>query len=178
VLARSPNTLRFELARSLELATPEHVLVGSLSPAEGKNLFAAIRAAFGPAEPSTADGRSAPRNRDTAMLAADLWSTLPPLAQKAVRELLATAGDRFDYEEVSTAVQSGAARLGLVACADPRTAVLRVVAHDPQLAGLELRGRGSLPDAPDRSALLPDPEGDGNERGRRGFPPASRLAAA
>jgi hypothetical protein len=156
VLAKSPTTLRFELARALELATPEHVLVASLSVPEGRNLFGAITAAFGPAEQPTADGRSAARNRDIAMLAADLWSTLPPLAQKSVRELLGTAGSSFDYDAVSVAVFAGAARLGLVACADPRCAVQRVVASDPLLAGLELRGRDALADALERSALLRD----------------------
>ncbi|MBX7195292.1 MAG: hypothetical protein K1X94_24770, partial [Sandaracinaceae bacterium] len=156
VLGRTPGVLRYELARALELATPEHVLVASLSVPEGRNLFGAIKAAFGPAEQPTADGRSAARNRDIAMLAADLWSTLPPLAQKSVRELLHTAGESFDYDTVSLAVSAGATRLGLVACADPRCAVLRVVAHDPLLAGLELRHRDTLADALERSALLRD----------------------
>ncbi|MBN8616717.1 MAG: hypothetical protein J0L92_39405, partial [Deltaproteobacteria bacterium] len=156
VLARSATTLHFELARALELATPEHVLVASLTPAEGRNLFGAVKAAFGPAETPGADGRSASRNRDIAMLAADLWSTLPPLAQKSVRDLLQNAGESFDYDHVSVAVYAGATRIGLVACADPRCAVLRVVAHDPQLAGLELRHRDQLADALERSALLRD----------------------
>ncbi|GAB4203449.1 MAG: hypothetical protein OHK0013_17550 [Sandaracinaceae bacterium] len=155
-LARSPAALRFELARALELATPERVLVASLAPAEGRNLFAAIRAAFGPAEPAIADGRSAARNRDTAVLAADLWSTLPPLAQKAVRELLVAAGDTFDHETVSAAVEAGAVRVGLVACGDPRTAVLRVFARDPALVGREPRDLEALADALERSPLLQD----------------------
>jgi hypothetical protein len=155
-LGRSPSALRFELARGLELASPERVLVASLSPSEGRNLFAAVRAAFGPAEPAIADGRSAARNRETAVLAADLWSTLPPLAQKAVREQLAAAGDSFDYDAVSHAVGAGAARLGLVACGDPRTAVLRVYALDPALAGREPESRDALSHALERSALLRD----------------------
>jgi hypothetical protein len=155
-LAKSPAALHFELGRALELATPERVLVASLSVPEGRNLFAAISAAFGPAEPPVADGRSAARNRDIATLAADLWSTLPPLAQKSVRELLGTAGPSFDYDTVALAVSSGAARLGLVACADPRCAVLRIAASDPLLAGLELRGHDALAEALERSPLLRD----------------------
>jgi hypothetical protein len=155
-LARSPAALRFELARALELATPEHVLIASLTPAEGRNLFAAVRAAFGPAEPAVADGRSAARNRDTAVLAADLWSTLPPLAQKSVRDLLASAGETFEHETVSAAVHAGAARVGLVACADPRAAVLRVFAHDHALAGMEPHDLDALAAGLDRSPQLQD----------------------
>lgn len=110
-LPKGERELRFVIGRGLVLSRPENVLVASLPPAEGENLLAAIRAAFGPA-----DGTRV--SRDAAALASELWRMLSPARQRDVRELLANAWDTLDYAAVRASIVGGAARAGLLVAGD------------------------------------------------------------
>lgn len=81
---RDSASLRFRLARAFECARPEHVLLATLGVAELEALFAALFAAFSPA-----DSARAQVSREVAGLAADLWRTMPSAAQRKLPSLLA-----------------------------------------------------------------------------------------
>ncbi len=115
-LPRDERELRFVVARGLVLARPEHILVASLPEAEGRTLFAAIRAAFGPA-----DGARAAK--EALVMASELWRLLPPGRQRDVRDLLANGWAALDYYAVRASVLGGAARAGLLAAGDVGAAV-------------------------------------------------------
>lgn len=113
---RDELELRFALGRTVELARPEHALVATLNDAEGASLFAAIRAAFAPA-----DGTRP--TREAAMLANELFQ-MPMRVQRDVRELFASAGAAFDWTMVRTGVLASAGRAGLLCAGDLRAALI------------------------------------------------------
>lgn len=133
-LARSTSSLRFELARAFALTRPELVLLGALEEDACRTLFSAIRAAFGEATP----GADSTRSRETALLASDLWSTLPPIAQREVRRELGLADATFDFESLSLRANTRALTWGIIACGDPALAIRYVLARSPQLASLDV----------------------------------------
>ncbi|MCZ7678932.1 MAG: hypothetical protein M5U28_09335 [Sandaracinaceae bacterium] len=91
------------------------------------------------------------------MLASELWRTMPPRAQASVRELLASAGARWnDYEGARFAALTAGARAGLVACGDLGAAVRELSDIDPELAGARIDGEAALEDALRRSRTLAD----------------------
>lgn len=151
-LGREGALLDYELARALELARPEHVLVATQPEPDRQILFDAIVAAFGPATAVHASSR----RREVAMLTANLWSTLPPLVQSALRDDLERAGGSFRNEGVTTAIHAGAARLGLVACGDPLRALQAEFLLDPALGDLDRLEPGALARAIERSAIVRD----------------------
>lgn len=132
-LARSTSTLRFELARAFALTRPELVLLGALDEDACRTLVSAIRAAFGEATP----GADATRSRETALLASDLWSTLPPIAQREVRRELGLAEATFDFESLSLRANTHALTWGLIASGDPALPIRHVLARSPELASLD-----------------------------------------
>ena len=75
--------LRVRLARALELAKPESLLLITRPEAEARTLIDGLWAAFGPAEAVKEVERAAAR------FAGDLWRTLPPRDQNTIRELFA-----------------------------------------------------------------------------------------
>lgn len=105
------GSLRFLLGRALELARPEHALVATFGEDEGRTFFAALRAAFGPAEGAHVE-------REAAALASELWRTIPARSQRDVRELLLESEPVFDWDQMRAAIFGGAARAGLVASGD------------------------------------------------------------
>jgi len=133
-LARSSSSLRFELARAFALTRPEFVLLGALEEDACRTLFSAICAAFGEATP----GADATRSRETALLASDLWSTLPPIAQREVRRELGLAGATFDFESLTLCSDTHALAWGLVASGDPALPIRHVLARSPHLASLDV----------------------------------------
>jgi hypothetical protein len=114
--SRSDAELRFAIARTVELARPRGALLASLSEEDAATLFAAVRAAFGPADGGRVD-------KAAAQLAAELWRSLPVRAQRDLRELVAQAGESWDAEHARAALFSVATRAGLVAAGDVRSAV-------------------------------------------------------
>nr|MDQ3037233.1 hypothetical protein [Myxococcota bacterium] len=116
------GSLRFLLGRALELARPEHVLVATLGENEGRTLFAALRAAFGPAESGQVE-------RQAAAMASELWRTIPARSQRDVRELLLACEEALDWDRMSAAIFGGAARAGLVASGDV-AASIRALLHE------------------------------------------------
>lgn len=130
--------MRFALGRALELSEPGHLLLATLPPARTHTVVAAVSAAFGPA-----DGAAVPR--EAAVLASELWRTMPARAQSAVRDLLIEAGDLWlDDDAARRSVQASGARAGLVACGDLGVAVAALCASDAELAGLDLTTEDGL----------------------------------
>ncbi len=147
--ASDEGSMRFQLGRALELAEPEHILVATLPSARARVVVAAVAAAFGPA-----DGSSVPR--EAAVLASELWRTMPPRGQAAVRELLASAGARWnDYDGARYAALTAGLRAGLLASGDLGAAVREACASDPELSGAPLDEEG-LRAALGRSPALAD----------------------
>ncbi len=120
------GALRFLLGRALELAQPAHVLVATFSEEEGRTFFAAVRAAFGPAEEAQID-------RDAAAVAAALWRTIPVRNQRDVRELLLDAEDIFDWDKMRSSAFASAARAGLVASGDLEGSIRALLSEHDQL---------------------------------------------
>jgi hypothetical protein len=133
-LLRTPAMLRFELGRAFALTRPEFVLLGALDEDACRTLIAAIRAAFG----NTSPGAEPTRSRETVLLTSDLWSTLPPIAQREVRRELALADATFVYEKLALAAHAQALTWGLLASGDPALAIRYVLAKTPSLSALDV----------------------------------------
>ncbi|AKF07629.1 hypothetical protein [Sandaracinus amylolyticus] len=141
------RSLRFLLGRAIELARPEHVLLATLSDDEGRTLYAALRAAFGPAE-------GAQVAREAAALASQLWRTIPTRNQRDVRELLLDSESTLDWDAQRASVLGGAARAGLVASGDVRASIAALRALEAQQSGT--RPPSALEDAVAESGALAD----------------------
>lgn len=124
--------LLFRFGRTLTLARPTHLLLGTLDETDGRTLTNAISAAFGPSD--TGPGM----DKNAATLAAELWRIMPPRAQREVRDLLATLSEPLSYDSARGAVFSQAARAGLLACGDSRAAALALRSSETSLASADL----------------------------------------
>jgi hypothetical protein len=134
-------SMRFALARLLELSRAESLLVATLAPERAQTVAAAVSAAFGPA-----DGASVAR--EAAALASELWRTMPARAQVGVRELLIEAGDGWlDVASARRAAEASGRRAGLIACGDLGVAVREACAADRDLASLDLTTERGLIEA-------------------------------
>ena len=140
--------LRFRLARALELARPDNVLLGGLAAPEARTVVEATVAAFGPAESS--GGVS----RDAAAFAAELWRTMPAAQQRAVRDELRALPVPLTYAAAHDGVQGAAARAGLLVAGDVRAAVYALRADDDALAALDVSTEGGFVAAVRSSASL------------------------
>jgi len=140
--------LRFRLARALELARPDNVVIGGLAAPEARTVVEATVAAFGPAESS--GGVS----RDAAAFAAELWRTMPAPQQRAVRDALRALPAPLTYAAAHDGVQGAAARAGLLVAGDVRAAVYALRADDDALAALDVSTEGGFVAAVRSSASL------------------------
>ncbi|HEY8428917.1 MAG TPA: hypothetical protein VIL20_11105, partial [Sandaracinaceae bacterium] len=146
--ASDEASMRFAIGRGLELAEPEHVLLATLPAARARVVVSAVSAAFGPA-----DGGGV--SREAAVLASELWRTMPPRAQATVRELLAGAGARWnDYDGARQAALAAGLRAGTVAAGDLGAAVRAACELEPELRGLALDREDALREALQSSFAL------------------------
>lgn len=109
--SRTPKdsaALRFRLSRAFEYARPENLLLVTLSGAQAETLFAAVRAAFAPA-----DAQREQVSREAAALAAELWRTMPSAAQRNVARLLAQLPGPLDHAMLARDAQLRGARVAL-----------------------------------------------------------------
>jgi hypothetical protein len=126
------HELRFRLARAIELARPDNVLVGGLAAPEARTVIEATVAAFGPAE------ESGKVSREAAAFAAELWRTMPAAQQRAVRDELLALPTPLTFAAAYHGVQAAAARAGLLVAGDVRTAIYALRADDDALAALDV----------------------------------------
>jgi pimeloyl-ACP methyl ester carboxylesterase len=103
--------LRHALGVALAGALPSHVLLLGLPEPQSRALWGALLAAFGP--PDEARGI----DKEASKLAEQLWTTVPPRAQRRLKELL--AGSRAsDFDLVLAAARQSARRVGLFVAGD------------------------------------------------------------
>lgn len=100
--------LRFRLSRAFEYARPENLLLVTLTSIQAETLFAAVRAAFAPA-----NAQQDKVSREAAALAAELWRTMPSPAQRTVAKLLAQLPSPLDYQALCRDTHLRAARVAL-----------------------------------------------------------------
>lgn len=139
--------LRFHLGRGLELSQPENLLLATLEPSEAHTLLAALLAAFGPPSESAV-------SVEAVSLAAELWRLISPFRQREIRDLIAANLERLERDRLRVAMESSAARAGLVQVGEPRVAILGLASTDPTLAGLSLIGADAFAQAVERSPAL------------------------
>jgi hypothetical protein len=113
--------LRFALGQAFAAALPQTALLLGVPDLEGRVLWNALLAAFGPPEFGKLGDPAATR------LVQAFWNTIPPRAQRRLQELLAKAPTDFDVA-VEHARQCGR-RLGLFLCGDVQY-VVRVTAAE------------------------------------------------
>jgi hypothetical protein len=120
--------LRYELGRGVSAALPHNILRRALPVEEGRAVFDALRAAFGPPERA---GRTVdPR---TARLAESFWQVMPPRAQRRLQELLRMS--LADYGELEEASQQSGRRVGMFLAGDFACAVRAVLAESMRVIG-------------------------------------------
>ena len=142
------HELRFRLARALELARPDNVLVGGLAAPEARTVVEATVAAFGPA-----DG-AGKVSRDAAAFAAELWRTMPGAQQRAVRDELLALPSPLTYEAAFHGAQATAACAGLLVAGDVRASIDALRADDDELAAFDVSTEGGFVSAVRRSPAL------------------------
>jgi hypothetical protein len=103
-------------------------LLASRDAGEGRVLVDAIRGAFGPPD---AHRQIDP---DAAALAADLWHTIPPREQVALRDAVVGAGRAFAFQPLRDAVLSRVSLVALRATKKWTTAIEALRQDDPTLA--------------------------------------------
>jgi hypothetical protein len=103
--------LRHALGVALAGALPSHVLLLGLPEPQSRALWGALLVAFGP--PDEARGI----DKEASKLAEQLWTTVPPRAQRRLKELL--AGSRAsDFDLALAAARQSARRVGLFVAGD------------------------------------------------------------
>jgi hypothetical protein len=103
--------LRLALGQSLTGALPSHVLLLGLPDAKARIVWQALLAAFGPAEGARGVDKAA------SLLAEQFWSTVPPRAQRRLKELLGSA-DPHDFDGILAAARQSARRVGFFIAGD------------------------------------------------------------
>ncbi|MDB4974318.1 MAG: domain protein putative component of TonB system [Myxococcaceae bacterium] len=145
------SSLRFRMARAIEAARPESVLLVTLSPTFANNLLSAVSAAF-------ADSTPAHVSREAAALAADLWRTMPSKAQRTLASLLKGLPTPLSYGDLLGAVQLRSARVALFTTRELDVALAQLgLDGDPIDARIERNESGlnrALLDKPLVKALL------------------------
>ncbi|MCA9603632.1 MAG: hypothetical protein KC417_16480, partial [Myxococcales bacterium] len=129
------DALRFRLARAVEFARPEHILLSTRGEAEGRRLVEAVVAAFGPRASSEPMTDLPP---DVTELAGELWRLLPPAAQTEATEILTELGGDLDYGAMSMGLRCRAACAGLAACGRIGPSVRGLSADDESLANITI----------------------------------------
>lgn len=120
--------LRWALGHALASVLPQNVLVLGLVDTEAHALWQVLLGAFGPPEHATVA-------REHAALAELLWQTLPPRAQRRLKELLADAGET-PYALVSERAKQSGRRVGMFLTGDFAHAARTVVGeHRPREVG-------------------------------------------
>ena len=128
---RTPAALRFLLAHGLELARSPHVLLATLSDARGRTVIEAINAAFG----SAISAEAAALDPKAALLAAELYGTLPSRTQADLHAALADVGP-LSFDALRQGVLVTAARVALLATGAVQPAcvtLLELEGRDPTL---------------------------------------------
>jgi hypothetical protein len=100
------------------------VLLATLPEARARVVITAVCAAFGPA-----DGGPVPR--EAAVLASELWGTMPGRTQGAVREHLLEASGFEDYVAARKSVEAAGARAGVLAARDLGAALVVLAGSGP-----------------------------------------------
>jgi tetratricopeptide (TPR) repeat protein len=143
---------RFLVGRAVEATRPALVLATVLDRARATTLFEATLGAFGPAPKADAP----PIAKESADLAAALWKTLPPRAQRRLQEICATAAKDGDAQAWLDAVRRSTNRAGLLVSGEA-AASLRVVAREtPALAGVDVGTEHGFREAVRRSPEIAD----------------------
>jgi hypothetical protein len=127
--------LRYLVGSSLAAATPECALIFGMADDRARSLFAAVLAAYGPPDRATGVGPT------VAALAETLWHSLPPRAERRMRELCATPESAGSFDDAVWAARRLARRAGLFASGDVGLAVRRAIAEER----LELRQELTAP---------------------------------
>ena len=116
------SELVYRMAAMLMATVPVNVLLFALPADAVRTVADAVMAAFGPPESAREKVAS------TAMLAGEMWRSMPGRAQRRVQDVVARQALRYE-DAWSRALQS-TRRAGLFACGDLATA-LRDVMNDP-----------------------------------------------
>jgi hypothetical protein len=114
--------LRFALGQSLAGALPSHVLLLGLPETQARTVWQALLAAFGPADGARGVEMAASK------LAEQFWSTIPPKAQRRLKDLLANAGAQ-DFDVTLAAARQSARRVALFISGDFGFAARRYLAE-------------------------------------------------
>jgi hypothetical protein len=121
------------------------VLLASRNAEEARVVVDAIRGAFGSPDAHRQI------DQDAAALAADLWHTISPREQVALRDAVVAAGRAFAIQPLRDAISARAALVALHATKAWTSAIQAIQLDDPSLAGIS---PSTLGDATRTSAAL------------------------
>ncbi len=124
--------LRVRLARALELAKPENLLLMTRPEPEARTLIDGLWAAFGPAEAVKEVERTAAR------FAGDLWRTLSPRDQSTIRDLFSEMSSRPSFDRAWEEARRRAACGALMVEGSVADTARGLSVDEPSLAGQEL----------------------------------------